>query len=415
VTSVKADICIIGGGPAGLTLALALLRSGASVAVAERASSLDRPYRGEILQPGGAEVLEGVGVLAGATARGCFRIPRFQLVAAGRRLLDIDYGILPGPHAHLISIPQRHLLEELLDRCQEWPGFTYLPGARITDLLRYGPDRRISGAFCATADGPIRIAARCVVGADGRYSKTRRLADIDGGRLDVFDQDVMWARLRAAGRPLGAVQVRQASGRPMIAYDSWPDQVQLGWLLPHGGYQQAVAGGIEQIVADMAAALPEYADLIHEQIQSLRDLTLLDVFGGCAERWTEPGLALIGDAAHTHSPLGAQGVNLALQDAAVLHPILLRALADGAPADALAEFERVRRPDIEAVLRFQVRQSKGMLPSGPVAAALRPRIAGVIARTPLAAKITKRIAYGRSVVRVDTSRFTHAEKVGTAA
>ena len=53
-----------------------------------------------------------------ARVRGAHELSRFQLVEHGQTLLDIDYRRLPAPCNYLLSIPQRHLLEELLDACR---------------------------------------------------------------------------------------------------------------------------------------------------------------------------------------------------------------------------------------------------------------------------------------------------------
>jgi monooxygenase len=138
-----------------------------------------------------------------------------------------------------------------------------------------------------------------------------------------------------------------------------------------------------------------------EHLTSLTDLTLLDVFAGAARTWARDGLLLIGDCAHTHGPIGAQGVNLAIQDAAVAHEILLRSLhAKDASAGTLAEFETRRRPAIERVTRLQARQGKAMLSSGPVAKAIRPVAARLLAHTPVHRKILDQIAFGDRTVRV---------------
>ena len=194
----RTDCCIVGAGPAGLVLALLLLRSGVRVTVLERARSFDREYRGEILQPGGLALLDELDVLAGARARGAYEHRRFRLVEGGRTLLDIDYRRLPAPYNFLLSIPQRHVLEELLDRCRAFDGFSYLAGTRISELVHHAG--RIAGVVGDGPDGRRTVLARCVVGADGRYSKTRTLAGIPAGRLDVFAQDVLWFKLRRRGR-----------------------------------------------------------------------------------------------------------------------------------------------------------------------------------------------------------------------
>lgn len=138
----------------------------------------------------------------------------------------------------------------------------------------------------------------------------------------------------------------------------------------------------------------------------MKDLTLLDVFAGSARTWVQDGLVLIGDAAHTHSPLGAQGINLAVQDAALLHPVLVEALRTrDVTSQALGRYEVARRPAIDAVMKFQVMQGRMMLARGGVAARLRPMVARAISRTPIGAKLTRRVAYGSSPVRLRTDLF----------
>src|SRR5438067_395249 len=74
-----------------------------------------------------------------------------------------------------------------------------------------------------------------------------------------------------------------------------------------------------------------------------------------AERYVSDGLALIGDAAHVTNPLGVQGMNLAIQDAAALAdrtaPVLREANGDTALAAALATYEQQRRPINTRALR----------------------------------------------------------------
>ncbi|KOU45663.1 FAD-dependent monooxygenase [Streptomyces sp. WM6378] len=400
----RSDVCVVGAGPAGLTLALLLLKSGVRVSVVERSRSHQREFRGEILQPGAMTVLDRLGVLAGARERGCHEHDRFRLVEQDRVLLDIDYRALPAPYDHLLSIPQSHLLTELLLRCAEFPDFEYVDGCRVNALLR-DERGRVTGA---AADGHV-FHSKIVVGADGRFSKVRRLAGIEAGRSEAFDQDVLWFKLtRDEPEVSHDVRVfRSAGTSPVLAYGSWPNRIQVGWTLPHGGYKNVVAEGLGHVKAQLSKAVPAYADLIEEQITSLRDLSLLDVFSGRAERWATDGLVLMGDAAHTHSPIGAQGINLSVQDAVVLHPLLVESVGRGdASAAFLARFEERRAPDIATMMRLQGMQSKAMLSTGTFATRVRPKLAAVVKHTPVYRKVLRTIAFGNPSIEVAEGLFT---------
>ena len=405
-TDSTTDICIVGGGPAGLVLALLLLKSGLRVTLMEKSDRFNREYRGEILQPGAMALLDALGVLGDARERGCHEHDRFQLVEGERVLMDIDYRVLPKPYDHLLSIPQPHVLDVLRERCTAHAGFAYLASTRARELIHEG-----CAVVGVSADGPggtHSVRARCVVGADGRFSKIRRLAGIDFHRRDVFDFDVLWFKLPVGDLESARrdVRVHREGGSPAMIYHSFPDRLQVGWMLPHGSYQEFAAQGIGRVKERIAQALPRYAALIDSELTGLRDLSLLDVFSGRAERWAEDGLLLIGDSAHTHSPIGAQGINLAVQDAVAAHPLLVEAVRrKDAGTAVLGRFEQRRAADIEAIARLQFMQSKAMLSHGALATRIRPAATRLLKHTPVYRKVLDRIAYGNHGIQVEMDSF----------
>ncbi|MFJ5971385.1 FAD-dependent monooxygenase [Streptomyces sp. NPDC093060] len=408
----ETDFCVVGGGPGGLALALLLLRSGARVTVVERTRSFEREFRGEILQPGGMLLLDQLGVLDRARRRGGYPLRRFQLVEHDRVLMDIDYRQLPAPHDFLLSMPQLHLLEELLTACREHPDFSYLEGQSVTELHQEGG--RVAGAVVGRGEQRLRIDAHVTVGADGRYSKVRRLAGLGYTRVDAFKHDVLWFKVPSDGRTAHDIRVYRSAGNPVLIYDSYPDSIQIGWTLPHGGYKELSAEGFPALVRRIEEAVPIYADRIRDTLTGPGDLSLLDVFAGSADSWVTDGLVLIGDAAHTHGPIGAQGINLALQDAAVLHPVLIASWHDkDAGQERLAAYETARRPDIDAVFSLQARQSAAMLTHGGLSDRIRPLVARLLAHTPVYRKVLQQIAFGRTPVRVRADLFT--EQTGSQA
>lgn len=395
------DFCVVGGGPAGLTLSLLLVRSGADVVLLEKSPTLDREYRGEILQPGGMQLLQELEVLDNARKRGSYELSRFQLVEGGRVLMDIDYRQLPKPFDFLLSMPQQHLIEELLDQCSRYPNFHYHKGGAISGLLT---DRdKVTGVHF----GEQSVRARCVIGADGRFSKTRKVAGISYTRLEAFEHDVLWLKIPGGDRSRHDVRVSRSAGSPVLMYDAYPGQIQLGWTLPHKGYQAVAEKGVDHVKAQLALAVPQYRERIDAAVGRLSDFSLLDVYAGTADEWVRDGLVLIGDAAHTHGPIGAQGINLAIQDAVLLHPILMAGLDSGDfSREALLPYETERRPDIAKVMKLQSRQGKGMLSQGAVATRVRPAIARLLAHTPIYRKILNAIAFGFRPIQVRSDLFT---------
>ncbi|SDP00582.1 2-polyprenyl-6-methoxyphenol hydroxylase [Streptomyces sp. cf386] len=402
----ETDVCVVGAGPAGLALSLMLLCSGVRVTLLEKSTRLEREFRGEILQPGGQSILDSLGVLAAIRSAGACELDGFQLVDRDRVLLDIDYRRLPPPYDHLLAVPQRHVLEALLAACRTLPGFHYLDGHRVSGLIQ--DTGRVTGAVAAGPGGRRRVRAAVVVAADGRFSKTRALAGIDAGRVEAFRHDVLWFKLDAPERQTRRVRVHRTGHSPVLVHDSHPDRLQIGWTLPHQSWPRIAARGVDEVKRELAAALPQFADLIEDGIGRLSDLSLLDVFAGKADEWTRDGLVLVGDSAHTHSPLGAQGINLALQDAAVLHPVLLRALADGDTSkERFAPFVDARTPAVNSVMKMQQMQAKGMFGAGgPAADLLRSTVARLIRHSPLGVRITDKVAFGRTPVEVRTDLFT---------
>jgi 2-polyprenyl-6-methoxyphenol hydroxylase-like FAD-dependent oxidoreductase len=152
--------------------------------------------------------------------------------------------------------------------------------------------------------------------------------------------DVLWFRLpREPGDPAGALG-RIHDGHLVGLLDR-RDQWQVAYVIPKGSYRQLHAAGIAALRRTVAEAAPSVVANRVGALADWRQVSLLSVASDRLVRWYRPGLLLLGDAAHTMSPVGGVGINYAIMDAVEAANLLHRPLRAGNVA--LGDLERVQR------------------------------------------------------------------------
>jgi 2-polyprenyl-6-methoxyphenol hydroxylase-like FAD-dependent oxidoreductase len=134
---------------------------------------------------------------------------------------------------------------------------------------------------------------------------------------------------------------------------------QYGWAFPKGSYRDIRAGGphawADAITDHVPTVFADHLSDIREDIE----VAFLNIVCFHLDRWSEPGLLLIGDAAHPMSAVGGQGINMAVRDAVVtanhLGPVLREGPVDAAQLDAAAEWVAIERLP-ELIRGIQARQ-----------------------------------------------------------
>ncbi len=287
----------------------------------------------------------------------------FALYLNGQLLVSGDFEpeFFQGRPPRAVSQPG--LLERLVAEASESPEFHLERGASVKDLLLEG--ERVVGVRARTERGEQLLHADLVVGADGRASIVRKRAGLVARHVDQ-PMDVVWCKLPL---PEGWQGVRAYFGRGhlLIAYHSWDDALQLGWVILKGTFGELRSRGIGQWIEEMAHHVsPDFAAHLRAHADAVRHPFLLDVVSECVERWSVPGALLIGDAAHTMSPVGGQGLNIALRDTIVaanhLVPVLSRSTLDRGQLDAaLLSIERERMPEVAQIQGLQAQPPKVVL------------------------------------------------------
>ncbi len=344
----QADLIIVGAGMVGSTLALALEGSGLDILVLDAS-----PLEAADFDPqGGFE--PRVSALSAASQRIFERLGAWPGMSARRVSPYTDMHVWDGSgtgqihfsaetvHAEVLGhiVENRVVQDALLETMQRRGGQRLLGAARFERL------ERMPQGWQLTLDDGRQLNAPLLVAADGANSAVRRLAGCETREWDYLHQAIV-------------ASVRCSEPHQRTAWQRFTDDGPLAFLpLERDGDQHwcSIVWSVTELEARRLMALDDVAfraalGRAFEQrlgeVEEVDPRLCIPLRQRHAKRYVQPGLALIGDAAHTIHPLAGQGVNLGLLDAAVLAEVIESAMARGErPEDVrvLSRFERRRMP-----------------------------------------------------------------------
>jgi 2-polyprenyl-6-methoxyphenol hydroxylase-like FAD-dependent oxidoreductase len=388
------DVLVVGAGPTGLTLAAQLQAFGATVRIVDR--QLDRVHESRALgvQPRTLEVLRGLGLAEELIARGNDAV-WVQLHAGGRvvRIRLFRLGLDDTAYPFLLFVSQAETEQILLDhlagcgrpveRGVELVGFHADPDAVTCTLVhRDGRTEQVRARYLVGCDGAgstVRHGAG-IPFQGGAYPQTFALADLEA---EPLDRDAAHAFIGQEGIVLFFPLGRPASWRMLAMHPSLQ------------GRHAPAQPPLEELQA--------LADAMTGGGVRLRDPVWRTYFGlqhRHATRYRDGRLFLAGDAAHIHSPAGAQGMNTGIQDAWNLGwklALVSRGLAEEALLDT---YDTERRPVGGFVVRFTDRAFSAATSTNPLVRVLRTQLVPRV--LPLGLRFDRAVASGfRTVAQLN--------------
>jgi 2-polyprenyl-6-methoxyphenol hydroxylase-like FAD-dependent oxidoreductase len=328
--------CVVGAGPAGAILSFMLARKGISVMLLESHLDFDRDFRGDTLHPSILEVMDELGL-----ADRLLQLPHTKLSQAtvptptGPTVV-FDLSHLKIKFPYVAFMPQSRFLEFITSEGQHFPSFQLVMGAHVEELIEEGG--QVRGVRYRGRDGWHEVRALLTIGADGRFSRLRRLAGFEPIK-SLQPMDVLWFRLpRKPDDPRGLMG-RFGRGH-ILGQIERGEQWQVVYIIAKGSYRQVRAAGLEALRHSLVETAPELADRV-AALTDWQQIPVLSVEADRLLRWYRPGLLLIGDAAHVMSPAGGNGINYAIMDAVAAANLLTAALQAGQVT--VADLARVQR------------------------------------------------------------------------
>jgi 2-octaprenylphenol hydroxylase len=344
----RADLIIVGAGMVGSALALALQHSGLQILLLDGGPLSLKPFaqdaafepRVSALSAASQRILERLGAWDGIAARRTSPYAEMQ-VWDGSGTGQVHFSAA-SVHAEVLGhiVENRVVQDGLLDALYE-ADLGLLPGARLEQLRRSGDD------WLLTLSDGRELRAPLLIAADGANSAVRRLAGcatrewdylhhaiVTSVRCSKPHQQTAWQRFTDDG-PLAFLPLAKADDAEhwcSIVWSTTPAEATRLMALDDAAFRRELGKAFEWRLGEVLESDPRHSIPLRQRH---------------AKRYVEPGLALIGDAAHTIHPLAGQGVNLGFLDAAVLAEVLLHALERGenlADIKVLGRFERRRMP-----------------------------------------------------------------------
>jgi 2-octaprenyl-6-methoxyphenol hydroxylase len=338
-TTTVHDVAVVGGGPAGLSAAIALAQTGTATAlVARRVPYSDN--RTTALLGGSVEFLRTLDVWRRCEDKAA-PLEVMRLVDDTGRLIrapELRFSADEiGLGAFGYNVENRLLIEALEERAAE-----------LSNLLRVDDEAiTVSAGDALVTIGTLEgksVSARLVAGADGRQSLCREAAGIAVSRR-ALNQAALTFNI-SHSRPHRNISTEFHTSQGPCAFVPLPgDHCSVVWVATPNEAERLMRLNDDEL--SQAAETQSHSIFGRTRVESGRHVFPLAIEQ--PRQFAQHRIALVGEAAHVIPPIGAQGLNMGLRDAADLADIVREAVLSGrdpGASEVLKDYDRTRRADI---------------------------------------------------------------------
>ncbi len=364
-------VLIVGAGGGGAVLGIALARKGIANLVLEQASGPPQGLRGEILQPNGQALLQGLGLLDKLPADASKPVKLFHfLKSGGKRLCTIDYEMLPSPYNQALVMWPNVVHHTILDCLQNENPHGLRFNATFQSFLREGD--RIIGVQAEIDGVPLQIGTQVVVGADGPFSQVRGAMGISAS-LHRYKDSYLVAALDSPDE-LDEGQYFVGQKTILGLFPAPGKKVYALFMVSSDSLAQLKQKGVSSLREKWKTIAPDHGSLF-DSFEEWKQTAYMGTGRVRAQTWVIDRAVVMGDAAHGMNPHASQGRMQAMVDAITLADVLENCeRSNNWSAANLKPFERARRAQVTMLQQLADEEVFFWNTGNPILGMLRDRV-----------------------------------------
>ena len=327
------DVLIIGAGPVGLTMAAQCLRYNISFRIIEKRSSPSKESRALIIHARTLELLQFLGVIKKFTNKG-LPIKKGLIHVNGDLKISLDLTQINSPYAYFLSLDQsdtERILEKHLKKNK-------IKVERNKELISLSKKGEATIKFRGKKE---KIKPKYIIACDGAHSTVRHALNIDfsGKKYEVHFV-------------LADLYVKWAQKTPALSVYATKDGM-VGFIsLRHKGryrFMATIPKDTTEVPLEMLQELAQSRSFQRVQLSKPVWISLFRIHKRAVPKMKYGNIFLLGDAAHIHSPIGGQGMNIGMHETGNL-AWKLKSVLGGASENLLETFNEERYPIVKSIL-----------------------------------------------------------------